>query len=80
MNLPAARGTLLVISQVYPPDPAAVGQHLADALLAPAVGVPDLTLSDALNRWSTLDALLCEGNATLLSVIRATSSTKSAAL
>ena len=48
-------------------------QLLADALLAPAVGVPDLTLSDALNRWSTLDALLCEGNATLLSVIRATS-------
>jgi glycosyltransferase involved in cell wall biosynthesis len=31
MSVPAAHGTLLVISQVYPPDPAAVGQHLADA-------------------------------------------------
>ena len=31
MSLPEAQGTLLVISQVYPPDPAAVGQHLADA-------------------------------------------------
>lgn len=31
MSLPTAKGTLLVISQVYPPDPAAVGQHLADA-------------------------------------------------
>ncbi len=30
MSLPATKGTLLVISQVYPPDPAAVGQHLAD--------------------------------------------------
>jgi glycosyltransferase involved in cell wall biosynthesis len=27
----AGRGTLLVISQVYPPDPAAVGQYVADA-------------------------------------------------
>jgi len=31
MSGPVAHGTLLVISQVYPPDPAAVGQHLADA-------------------------------------------------
>jgi hypothetical protein len=49
-----------------------LSQLLNEALLAPPVRVPDLTLSDALNRWSTLDALLCEGNATLLSVIRAT--------
>jgi colanic acid biosynthesis glycosyl transferase WcaI len=31
MSDPLKQGTLLVISQVYPPDPAAVGQHLADA-------------------------------------------------
>jgi colanic acid biosynthesis glycosyl transferase WcaI len=31
MTVPATRGTLLVITQVYPPDPAAVGQQLADA-------------------------------------------------
>lgn len=27
----SARKTLLILSQVYPPDPAAVGQHIADA-------------------------------------------------
>ena len=31
MTATHSRNTLLVISQVYPPDPAAVGQHLADA-------------------------------------------------
>lgn len=30
MNGPNAASTLLVITQVYPPDPAALGQHLAD--------------------------------------------------
>lgn len=30
MNRPPSLPTLLVISQVYPPDPAALGQHLAD--------------------------------------------------
>ena len=31
ITAPPTRDTLLVVSQVYPPDPAAVGQHLADA-------------------------------------------------
>jgi len=31
MSNPSTQGTLLVSSQVYPPDPAAVGQHIADA-------------------------------------------------
>ena len=31
MNFPANKRTLLVISQVYVPDPASVGQHIADA-------------------------------------------------
>lgn len=46
--------------------------HLADALIMPPVGVPELKLSDALNRWPTIEALFSEGNSTLLSVIRAT--------
>lgn len=47
-------------------------QHLSSALMAPPVQVPDVTLSAALDRWRTLDALLAEDNSTLLSVIRAT--------
>lgn len=47
-------------------------QHLSNALMAPPVQVPDVTLSAALDRWRTLDALLAEDNSTLLSVIRAT--------
>ena len=49
-----------------------LAQHLKDALMLMPIGVPDLTLSDALNRWYTLDDLLCENNATLLAVIRTT--------
>jgi len=47
-------------------------QHLEEALVAAPPRIPDLTLSDALNKWQTLDTLLCEHNAVLHSVIRAT--------
>ena len=40
---PGGRSTLLVLSQVYPPDPASVGQHMADVAFddgAPAGTAP----------------------------------------
>ncbi len=49
-----------------------LSDHLSDALIALPVGVPVLKLSDALNRWPSIEALFSEGNSTLLSVIRAT--------
>jgi hypothetical protein len=48
-----------------------IAQLLSDALIKSPNGVPKITLVDALNRWSTLDALHGENNDTLLSVIRA---------
>ena len=46
--------------------------HLSNALIIPPAGVPEITLLEALNRWSSIEALFSEGNSTLLSVIRAT--------
>ena len=54
-----------------PFDDRKLSLYLTDVLMVPPTRVPDVTLSDAIDRWRTLDSLLCEDNATLLSVVRA---------